>query len=604
MNPLQVLRRVYLYGVWLVALAGVSVGLTDALALGLSAWAGRAIWGEGARLAWDLAALAVAAPVAAWHWAWAQRLVRRSPQERAAWSRALALHGARLAAEVAVITAVGALAQWGLARLLGDAWAPGAGLWPRWVAQGVVFAALAGGLALVQRHEAGRAHQVVGTLHAWMLWWLAWAFLAQGWRHGWRWLLQGTGAPAAWGVRWLLGVALVLGLWPWWQAAWRGRLAAPRWHAGATLLTVTTWALLAWGMLGWALEIIGQGVLGEWTARGWGWPDLGEALLNALFWGLLTWGMFQHWQRGPARREEVPALLWAYRAVGVLAAAGGLTWAFGLAALWTAAWKGGTWRPWWAHGLALALAGSGLWAWGWRYLSRKGQGQGLRADLGRKGYLYFGLFVALMVGMALAVELLYRFFGGFLGEGWPEGVFWAERIGHLALALGLAWWHRARLREDEVLEEQQAGQRLQAWRVILLSDGTAPLLGRLHERLRQLLPEVRVVWHDVRQGLPEAGQQVDAVVLPGNLLFALDETWRLWLQRLQAPQLILPGGGPWVWLGVEADEERLVQEAVAQVQQLAAPVPATVRWRWWQWAVAVPLALVWGGLWLAVALGG
>ncbi len=601
MSSLHVLRRVYLYTVWGVALGAALSGLADALQVSLLAWVGQPAVGQALRLARDLASLAVGAPVAAVHWLWAARLARQSPQERAAWTRAVALHGAWGAALLAVFLAGGSLLQHGLARALGE---PGGdAAWLRWVARGVVFGFTAWSLARIQAQESGRAQRVVRTLHGWLWWWGGWALLALAWRFGWQWVWEGSGRLSPVLVRALLGAVVLVLLTPWWRRCALSRQGpeAP-WCGGATLLTALTWALLAVVGVARGLDEAIRLLLGSGGGTSHDGVTVAEAFLNALFWGGLAWGMTRRWARWPQIWPQIAGRRWQHRAEGAATAVGLGMWLVGLGGLWMALFRGAAWNIWWSRGVALAVPGSLLWAWGWRRLSYAAQEPTLRSDWGRRGYLYFALFVTLMLGMIRAGDLLKRLFEGLLGLGWPTLADWLEGVGHLALAAGVAWWHWMRLRQDEAYEERVMGQRMQQLTVLLLSDGTAPLLGRVHERLRALLPQARVVWYDVRQGLPEEGTTYQALVLTGGLLAALERPWRLWLERFAGERMVLPTGGPWTWLGAAEDEESLVHEVLARVQALLLSAPGAPRVRWWQWAVAVPLLVMWATFWLAIAL--
>ncbi len=606
------LRRIYLY---LAFLAGLTASLNGAVQVLTALWAPGPFHSPNA-LASGLASLLVGVPVMVGHGLWAQRLAQSALSERTAWERAVALHLAWGVSWLVALNAGISLLQrllWVLANPTSSA---NALFWKQTlIILGVYFSA---GLffALRNAQETGAAQQAVRRVHLWAWLVIAIALGTQGMFLLTTWWQDPTAPwPTASLHRPLTGVAWILAsLWVagWLVKPWRHWATDPDeqrsiLHGTLTLLLALTAAgVLAASLIQW-LTWLGRALVGHepWSrAETW---TLRLLVGRLLPWGLVFWLLARRWQRYEAAWEPLRGRLARARAEGLAALAGVGLLAGGAAmlarALGQAIWNG-TGANALVSGVAFILTGFPLWYGPWRSLQRDAQGDetlnhAVRTSLGRRGMLYgvlLGSMLALMGALgALTYHLLLLALGG---EPWPPAEWWTA-VSNAIIAAAVGGIHWRILRHDLSTEETARRRRLAAFPVLLLSDGTAPLLGSIHERLRAYLPDLPVRWHDLKRGLPDPQTPLRAVVLPGALLEGLSESWRLWLQRFTGAKLILPAGGRWMWVGA-LDEQALADETVERLQSLATgkgPHP-TERLRWRQALPALFGLVVWVIGWL------
>ncbi len=608
---MQIVRRLYLYLAFLAGLAASVNGVIEAL---------YALWPPGLTrsadvLAGGLASLLVGFPVMLGHWLWAQRLARAQMEERFSWVRAVALH---LAWAVPWLIAFYQLLD--LARQA---------LWPYFMTPTMAFTSWQHGVLTVgvnglvgaffayqNRQETGAAQRALWRLQGWL-----WTLQAVGLgSQGLYWIFSAwlTLETHFWprGIVWTAaGGLLALILWPWWRR-WRqaDEERASAIHATLTLLvgltglTVVTLSSLdvlrnlfkaMWGLAPWDESLRAIGVL---------------LLGRVLPWAGIAEFMRRAWKNIEAALPQPRGRLLRARAEGVAGLLGLAMTLMGLAMLWRAFWQavlqGLGVQP-WTQGLAFVLVGWPLWWVAWRSLQRDALenstlGRAVRRSLGRRGLLYAGLLGSILTLMASLGSLVYHFLLLLLaGERWPL-VEWLTMGGNGVLALGLGALLWSWLSQDHAWEADLERHQLLGFRVWLLSDGTSPLLGLLQERLRLLLPAMPVHWHDLSRGLPDPDQPVQAVVLLGHTLSALDDAWRLWMERFSGPKLVLPRGGPWVWVGSqEAASEALLESAVHHLRGLALG-DALAAYERLSWRQALPAALgllVWAMFWAGFLLG-
>lgn len=604
---MQIVRRLYLYTAFLAGLAASINGVIETL---------NALWQPGFVrsadvLAGGLASLLVGFPVMLGHGLWAQRLAREHLEERQAWIRAAALHLAWAIPWLIAFYRLLDLARQAVEPYFAETPFVSHIDW-RYGTLVVVVNGLVGTFfAFLNQRETGTAQRALRRIQGW-LWTLQGLALAS----------QGLfGISQAWlnpmkhrwpqGIVWTLtGVLLGVAVAPWWRR-W-GRAEEERRsavHATLTLLTRLTG--LAIVVVGWvqALQAFSEAALGvlTWAEAG---PRLGVLLLGRVLpWGLVTWWMGRVWQRlepawpAPkgrllrARAEAIAAL------GGLLLLGGGLTW------LWRAvaqAWLEGLGAATLAQGIAFAGVGLPLWWTNWHRLQRDALtptelGGAVRRSLGRRGVLYGALLGSVLALMGTLGALVYHALLLLLaGKTWPLVEWWtAFGSGAVALALGALHW--AWLRQDQAWEEAQQAQRLAAFHVWLLSDGTSPILGLLQERLRALMPQLPLHWHDLSRGLPPPDQPIQAVVLLGHTLSTLNDMWRLWLERFTGAKLVLPAGGPWLWIGLdEVAPETLLDDTIHRLRALALGGSAQgwERLTWRQALLAGLGLLFWAWFWL------
>ncbi len=601
---MQTARRIYVYSAFLAGLSATVNGWIQTLS---ALWvASGSAFHTADALAGGLASLLVGVPVMVGHWLWAQRLAREHPAERTSWVRALALH---LAWAVPWLIALYTLL--GLSERLLCPWVRSS-CPPVFWRHDLLVVLTNGGVgaffAFLNFKERGQPQQVLRRVQGW-LWGLhALALTTKGLFV----LGGGWSTPPDWrlprALGWL-GMGLVLGLlvWPWWRR-WGSDQSeqASSLHGTLVLLTALT-----------ALTVAAAGTVSILTALGLAlggqlaWQEAGRRTLqelggHVLPWLVVLWGMGRRWRsmearwgfpRGRLARARAEALA-ALEGLGMGAWGGTLL----FRALWTA-WLQGTGLAPWARGAALALVGWPLWALMWHALQRDARAQGemgevVRGSLGRKGVLYGALLGSVLALMTVVGLLAYHLLLWWLaGSLWP-GVEWLSMLSAGGVALGVGLIHWVWLRQDQAWEAKQRAQRRSSAAVLLLSDGTSPLLGLLQERLRLYLPQLQVRRQDLDRGLPQTDENLRAVVLLGHTLSALPEPWRLWFQRFSGPRLVLPTGGPWLWVGAP-DGEALLNEALDHLQALAWGPGAWLRERmsWRQGGFAFLGLLVWALIW-------
>lgn len=604
---MQVVRQLYLYAAFLAGLAASVNGVIQTL---------NALWQPGFSrsadvLAGGLASLLVGFPVMLGHWLWAQRLARKHLEERQTWIRAAALH---LAWAIPWLVALYRLLDLTQQALWPYFEKPpyGVVVWRQGMLTVVVNGLVGAFFAYRNRGETGAAQRALHRLQGWL--WTLHALalgsqglfgISQAWleQTDYRWPQSIVWAAA--GV--LLGVAVA----PWWrrwgqeEEEWRSAI-----HATLTLLTGLTGLAVVTAGLVEALWATSGAVLGVMTGAEAG-RRLGVLLLGRLLpWGAATWWMGRAWRRLEVSWPAPRGRLLRARAEALAGLGGLFLFGLGLAMLWRAlmqAWLEGLGAPILARGIGFAGVGLPLWWSRWRVLQRDALtpsevGDAVRRSLGRRGLLYAALLGSVLTLMGALGALVYH---GLLlllaGETWPA-VEWWTALGSGAVALGLGAFHWSWLRQDQAWEAAQQAQRLSAFHVWLLSDGTSPVLGLLQERLRSLVPQLPLHWHDLGRGLPTPDQTVQAVVLVGHTLSTLNEMWRLWLERFTGAKLVLPLGGPWLWVGMDdTSPESLLEETVHRLRALA--LGGSVQgWERLTWRQALPAAfglLVWFLFWAA-----
>ena len=606
-ETMAIVRRLYLYTAFLIGLAASVNGLIQTL---------NALWQPGlARsanvLAGGLASLLVGFPVMLGHGLWAQRLGREHLEERQSWIRAAALH---LAWAIPWLFAL-----YRLLRFVRQAVEPyflakpfvSRADWHEGIWIVVVNALVGAFFAFWNWKETGPAQRVFRRIQGWFWTLNALALASQGlFRISQAWLTP-MKDPWPQGIVWTLaGVLVGLAVAPWWRK-WEREEEERRSAVHATLTLLTGLTGLAVVVVGWvqALQAFSEAALGvlTWAEAG---PRLGVLLLGRVLpWGVATWWMGHVWRRiEPAWPTPKGRLLRA-RAEAIAALGGLLLFGGGLIWLWRAlaqAWLEGLGASVLAQGIAFAGVGLPLW-WGcWQRLQRDAfrpteLGHAVRRSLSRRGVLYAVLLGSVLTLMAALGALVYH---GLLlllaGETWPLVEWWtAFGSGAVAAALGALHW--AWLRQDQAWEATQQAQRLAVFHVWLLSDGTSPALGLLQERLRALAPQLPLHWHDLSRGLPAPDQPMQAVVLVGHTLSTLNDMWRLWFERFTGAKLVLPWGGPWLWVG--GDETALaplLEETIQRLRTLAlgGNAQARERWPWWQILLAALGLLFWAQFWL------
>ena len=551
------------------------------------------------------------------HWLWAQRLAREHVEERASWVRAVALHLAWAVPWMMALYALLDVVKRALQPLFVAPDLLAESIDWRYNLTVIVVNGLVGAFfARLTQDESGAAQRALRRLQGW-LWTLhAVALSAQGvylmvaaWLQPWysRW-------PQ--GIAWFgVGVLVGLAVLPWWRR-WKGkeeeRVALI--HAGLTLLLgLTGVTVVVLGLMG-TLSSLFEALLGltPWdeTLRHSGMLFLGRVLP----WAGVVWVMGRTWRILEAAWPAPRGRLWRARAEALIGLVGLALASMGLAMLWRALWQAlleGLGAHALARGLAFAMVGWPLWWSAWRSLQRDAHeespvGRAVRRSLGRRGLLYAALLGSVLTLMVASGALVYHFLLLLLaGEHWPA-LEWLTMVGNGLIALGVGALHWAWLRQDHAWEAHLERNQWLGFHVWLLSDGTSPLLGLLQERLRLLAPAMPVHWHDLSRGLPESDQPIQAVVLLGHTLASLNDTWRLWMERFTGAKLVLPAGGPWVWVGTEEGAlEELLETAVRHLQTLALGegLPTYERFTWWQALLGVVGLGIWASFWAGFLLG-
>ena len=605
---MAVFRRLYLYGVSLVALEVWLWALSQLLRRALE---GRA-WQRPEELAGALAAFLIGLLVFGLHWSWAQREAAREDEERTSAVRAWALYLALALLWVPVFHAVAALLARGLEQVLDIA--STASVFPdlewEWAVAILVPQALVGWyftrIVALQRDNLTDDQALARRWYRFL--WLSYAIV---------WLVVGlqfllgalfpehhiTGViarlveDAVQGVVLAVGGAVVLGVWGrrWWQEM----LRSPRERASE----VSVGFLMVWALAGLAVALT---TLGMAIYQVFLWllqnshdtQQVYEAVRRVvvvgvpwlILWlaarsGLATW--LRQWTE-PRRTTAYRLLLSvvAFAGLGILNAAVLALLAYFADVLFATV----VGRSNLALGLSLALIGVPLWAMAWRALQAEASADAqISHSWLRRGYLYLVLFAALLAVMGFGTAAVFQVFRAILGGKFDMQAFFYAVVAVLWLAALLVYHWRV-LRADRAREASLAAE-IEPLPVLVLGlpDGV-PLA-------EAQTAGASVVVLALQQNPPDAAAY-QAVVLTENTLLNLPDAWRAWLQAFPGWRVVLPDDehSRWVWAGVRGASQEAVRK---MLRGLAANKPPAVdacplKWKILGYAGLV-IVLLWAG---------
>lgn len=549
------LRRLYLYGVALIALETWQWALVALLTKVLEG----GIW-QPQDLAGSLSAFLIGLLVFGLHWRWAQREAAADPAENASAVRAWALYLALALTWGVVFHAVAAAAGEALGRLLPEA-APSlwpAASWPRVVALLLPHGLMGWYFASIEAAQRGSltAEQAVARRwyrYLWFSYGILWVLL------GAYQLISAFVPPrgtlpwalthyAAQGALWAVGGAVLLGVWG--RRWWRETLADAREASSAVVAGfLGVWLLaglaVSLAMVGSTLYHLMMTLLGEeaelFTAAR---LLLAVGVPWLLLWLSAGYGLAAYlkpWE--PHRRAAVYRWVWSVVALTSMAV---VSWGVaGLVAYVAAALFGdGLFSERLAFGVSALVVGAPLWWLSWRALQAEAAAdEAARRSLLRRGYLYLVLFVAVLGVMGFATAVVFQLLRAALGGRFSADDF-AFAVGMLGWSVAVLAYH-ARLVLTE--RRQEAARRAAAapWHALVVA---AP-----EETWAKALPagqgRLRLTVVSPAEAPPESAD-FQAVVLSAETLAGLSPAWRAWLAAFEGARVLVPADAArWVWGG-------------------------------------------------------
>ena len=603
---MAVFRRLYLYGVSLVAL---EVWLWSLTALLREALEG-SVWQRPEDLAGALAGFLIGLLVFGLHWFWAQREAAGEDEERTSVVRAWALYLMLGLIWASVFHALAALLARGLEQALHLSvmtsvfpdmpWEEAVAIL---VPQALVGRYFVHVLAAQQGDTLTDSQALPRRWYRFL--WLSYAilWLALGLQHllsalfpeqvvG---IVASLSKDAAQGVVFALGGAVVLGVWGrWW---WQDMLRSDRERASE----VSVGFLMVWALVGLAVAL----------------TTLGMAIYQVFLW-LLQGGHDSQAVYEAARRVVVVGVPWL---IVWLAARGGL-------ATWLRAWNEKrravayrlllsvvalvglgvlnaavlallsyfadtlfatvVGRNDLALGLTLALLGLPLWALSWRALQREASADDtISRSWLRRGYLYLVLFTALLAMMGFGTTVVFQVFRAILGGEFEAHAFFYA-VGAVLWLVALFVYHWWALRADRVREARLAAETA-PFPVLILSDDA---------RFADMQTAgVSVVKRSLQQSPPD-DMTYQAVVLTERVLLDMPAAWRAWLKDFPGWRLVLPEGDSsrWVWAGKQGASPEAVREMLRALAENKQPSVGACSLKWKIFGYAgLAIVLLWGG---------
>ena len=199
-------------------------------------------------------------------------------------------------------------------------------------------------------------------------------------------------------------------------------------------------------------------------------------------------------------------------------------------------------------------------------LAKSEEGDHARRSIVRKGYLYLVLFASVIGSMSTSAWFLFLVITALLGDP-GESIDYAHAIENLILLILLGIYHWRSLRADARQSAENLNKQHQAFPVLLFTDAESTLANILTFELKKEAPALPLLLHDIHAPLSEESSSAKAVLLPANLLLALPDSLRQWLDEFSGEKIFLPPSeGTWEWIG---EEEFSPKETAKALRRLA-----------------------------------